>query len=158
MARWRRRSEKTPEASGSKPNISTLTGSILAAPAAWRTLRRWPSSVRLAGGRGLELEAMTRPGAHESRTLLPRDQAGEFLRPLPPGALWSGCPDLNRGPLRPERSALTKLRYSPCLVPGVAVGSERSDVTRRWCDRSPPRRRGGPRRSGGRPASVAGPP
>ena len=26
---------------------------------------------------------------------------------------WSGCPDLNRGPLRPERSALTKLRHSP---------------------------------------------
>jgi hypothetical protein len=29
------------------------------------------------------------------------------------GMLWSGCPDLNRGPLRPERSALTKLRHSP---------------------------------------------
>ena len=25
----------------------------------------------------------------------------------------SGCPDLNRGPPRPERGALTKLRYSP---------------------------------------------
>jgi hypothetical protein len=28
-------------------------------------------------------------------------------------SFWSGCPDLNRGPLRPERSALTKLRHSP---------------------------------------------
>jgi hypothetical protein len=28
---------------------------------------------------------------------------------------WSGCPDLNRGPLRPERSALTKLRHSPSI-------------------------------------------
>ena len=31
--------------------------------------------------------------------------------------MWSGCPDLNRGPLRPERSALTKLRHSPSPVP-----------------------------------------
>jgi hypothetical protein len=30
-----------------------------------------------------------------------------------PAVSWSGCPDLNRGPLRPERSALTKLRHSP---------------------------------------------
>jgi hypothetical protein len=27
-------------------------------------------------------------------------------KPLSPARSWSGCPDLNRGPLRPERSAL----------------------------------------------------
>jgi hypothetical protein len=36
--------------------------------------------------------------------------------------LWSGCPDLNRGPLRPERSALTKLRHSPS-APQKEAGS-----------------------------------
>ena len=35
----------------------------------------------------------------------------------------SGCPDLNRGPLRPERSALTKLRHSPS-VPSEGAGPE----------------------------------
>jgi hypothetical protein len=26
---------------------------------------------------------------------------------------WSGCPDLNRGPLEPHSSALAKLRHTP---------------------------------------------
>ena len=43
----------------------------------------------------------------------PLDDGGLFV---PCRAWWSGCPDLNRGPLRPERSALTKLRYSPRQV------------------------------------------
>jgi hypothetical protein len=51
-------------------------------------------------------------GQESPRHLLWRSQA-----PQNPEALtwfsWSGCPDLNRGPLRPERSALTKLRHSP---------------------------------------------
>ena len=46
------------------------------------------------------------------------------------GLVESGCPDLNRGPLRPERSALTKLRHSPFAprgkrrppYPGSAAG------------------------------------
>ena len=29
---------------------------------------------------------------------------------------WSGCRDLNPGPLDPQSSALTKLRHSPSLV------------------------------------------
>src|SRR5580704_11729057 len=42
---------------------------------------------------------------------------------VPAGSAWSGpiesgCPDLNRGPLRPERSALTKLRHSPSAPRG----------------------------------------
>ena len=38
--------------------------------------------------------------------------------------LESGCPDLNRGPLRPERSALTKLRHSPSERDPLDRGSE----------------------------------
>ena len=35
------------------------------------------------------------------------------LSPIPSRVLWSGCRDLNPGPLDPQSSALTKLRHSP---------------------------------------------
>ncbi len=44
--------------------------------------------------------------------------------------LWSGCPDLNRGPLRPERSALTKLRHSPSWGSGGNTDPDLRDATR----------------------------
>src|ERR1700688_148163 len=49
---------------------------------------------------------------------------------------WSGCPDLNRGPLRPERSALTKLRYSPRRVTSRLDESIRGGRPRRRLERS----------------------
>ena len=54
--------------------------------------------------------------------------------------LWSGCPDLNRGPLRPERSALTKLRHSPSASRRKQASRPR-DATRRRCGRLPGGRR-----------------
>jgi hypothetical protein len=36
------------------------------------------------------------------------------------GGEWSGCPDLNRGPLAPHASALTKLRYTPTEFGGTS--------------------------------------
>jgi hypothetical protein len=52
------------------------------------------------------------------------------------GLVWSGCPDLNRGPLRPERSALTKLRHSPSsgASPDDAIltGAPGGGRGRRW--------------------------
>ena len=55
------------------------------------------------------------PGTKSPRQL--RANPSQEPGPQNPEALtrdfWSGCPDLNRGPLRPERSALTKLRHSP---------------------------------------------
>ena len=47
---------------------------------------------------------------------------------------WSGCRDLNPGPLDPQSSALTKLRHSPCAVRPVArVLASRLDGRRRRC-------------------------
>jgi hypothetical protein len=45
-------------------------------------------------------------------------QATFILKSGPPNGVnpkWSGCRDLNPGPPRPERGALTKLRYSPSV-------------------------------------------
>src|SRR5579862_9882934 len=41
--------------------------------------------------------------------------------------MWSGCRDLNSGPLDPQSSALTKLRHSPLSIHG-----SRSTPTA-WC-------------------------
>src|SRR5579872_1333396 len=49
---------------------------------------------------------------------------------------WSGCPDLNRGPLRPERSALTKLRYSPRRVTSRLDESNRRSGPRSKLERT----------------------
>jgi hypothetical protein len=37
-----------------------------------------------------------------------------------PSSEWSGCRDLNSGPLVPQTSALTKLRHSPYFCVGRA--------------------------------------
>src|SRR3954451_24146957 len=52
-----------------------------------------------------------------------RPAMGRYLR-----LRWSGCRDLNPGPQRPERCALTKLRYIP--KGAVILALDRFDLTR----------------------------
>jgi hypothetical protein len=42
-----------------------------------------------------------------------RSSSGNARAPSSPPLMWSGWPDLNRRPLDPQSSALTKLRHSP---------------------------------------------
>jgi hypothetical protein len=56
---------------------------------------------------------------------------GRERKSLPTCSFWSGCRDLNPGPLDPQSSALTKLRHSPLLlVPGHGLES--------WTPLTPP--------------------
>ena len=48
-----------------------------------------------------------------------------------PWSEWSGCRDLNSGPLVPQTSALTKLRYSPCYVCVPMLPAQRSSPQNR---------------------------
>ena len=83
----------------------------------------WRRRVWLPAAKEAECEGA---GFHDLRRLnattlvvapFPRHRLRRSQAPQNPEALTrdfgSGCPDLNRGPLRPERSALTKLRHSP---------------------------------------------
>jgi hypothetical protein len=66
------------------------------------------------GSLGVVLQRLGDGGAMKDQT----GEAGKYSRRPEQADSWSGCPDLNRGPLRPERSALTKLRHSPHRGPG----------------------------------------
>src|SRR5580658_1220338 len=93
----------------SNRSMPATPGSPSSSTAAARPIgcRRRPTGAR---GGGLP----SRPAWRTSRGWSPSPSRTAPQRTAPQtGTSWSGCPDLNRGPLRPERSALTKLRHSP---------------------------------------------
>src|SRR5438105_6221298 len=63
-----------------------------------------------------------------------RGQGPRVLKSAPTsGALSSGCPDLNWGPLRPERSALPGCATPRAVANGSRLDTERSSSVRYGC-------------------------
>src|SRR6266516_5225590 len=77
------------------------------------------SPSRCGGGRSRTAKAFARPASH----VVPSPR-----RLAPP---WSGWPDSNRRPPRPERGALTKLRYNPLVgTTGLEPATSRPPAAR----------------------------